>query len=176
MLAGCVPVVVMDGIELPFENVLNYASFAVRIAEADLPRLPQLLRAISPQRVAALQRGVRAVRQRFTRGIRVESTVHRASQLSEPDWSRVADACGRGLGLDLPLQVSPGGDGDRTERRPGVIFQRRYGSLAPNELRISPNRTSLAPVLAPVVAAAATSEDALDTVMRILLLRAARRP
>ena len=73
----------MDGIELPFENVLNYASFAVRIAEADLPRLPQLLRAISPQRVAALQRGVRAVRQRFTCGILVEST---ASQLSQPDW------------------------------------------------------------------------------------------
>ena len=50
-----------------------------------------------------------------------------------------------------------------------------YGSLAPNELRVSPNRTSLAPVLAPVVAAAARSEDALGTVMRILLLRAARR-
>jgi len=72
--------------------------------------------------------------------------------------------------------VSPGGEFDRTERRLDVICNHRYGSLAPNELRISPNRTSLAPVLAPVVAAAAASEDALDTVMRILLLRAARRP
>lgn len=106
----------MDGIEFPFENVLNYAAFAVRVAEADLPRLPAILRAIPPERVAALQRGVKAVRQRFT-----------------------------------------------------------YGSLAPNELRISPSRSSLSPVLAPVVEAAARSEDALDTVMRILLLRAARR-
>ena len=163
----------MDGIELPFENVLNYASFAVRIAEADLPRLPQLLRAISPQQVAALQRGVRAVRQRFTCGILVESTVHLAGPVSFPS------PLGRRLqprpGLDLPLRVSPGGECDRTERRLAVNCQHRYGSLAPNELRISPNRTSLAPVLAPVVAAAAASEDALDTVMRILLLRAARR-
>ena len=51
VLAGCVPVIVMDGIDLPFENVLHYPAFSVRIAEADLPQLPRILRAIPPGRV-----------------------------------------------------------------------------------------------------------------------------
>ena len=42
VFAGCVPVIVMDGIEMPFENVLHYPSFSVRIKEADVPRLPSL--------------------------------------------------------------------------------------------------------------------------------------
>jgi len=38
VLAGCVPVIVMDGIEMPFENVLNYPAFSIRLTEAQLPR------------------------------------------------------------------------------------------------------------------------------------------
>ena len=113
VLAGCVPVIVMDGIDLPFENVLHYPAFSVRVAEADLPQLPRILRAIPPDRVAELQANLRRVRSRFT-----------------------------------------------------------YASMAPNELRVSANASSLAPVLAPVVEVARTSEDAFATVMRTLLLRA----
>merc|ERR1711871_804212 len=65
VFAGCVPVIVMDGIEMPFENVLNYDSFSVRIAEAEIPNLPNLLRGISPARVATLQAGLAIVRSRF---------------------------------------------------------------------------------------------------------------
>ncbi|CAA6667335.1 unnamed protein product [Spirodela intermedia] len=34
ILQGCIPVVIQDGIFLPYENVLNYESFAVRINDA----------------------------------------------------------------------------------------------------------------------------------------------
>ena len=114
IFAGCVPLIISDGIELPFENVLDYSLFSLRVAEADIPRLPALLRAIPPRRIAELQRGVRAVRSRFG-----------------------------------------------------------YASIAPNELRISPNRTLAAPLLAPLAAAA--GEDALHTLLRVMLFRAATR-
>ena len=50
-----------------------------------------------------------------------------------------------------------------------------YASLASNELRVSANASALKPLLSPLLEASRTSEDALDTVMRLLLLRAARR-
>ena len=117
VLAGCVPVIVMDGIEMPFENVLDYSSFSIRLTEAQLPQLPHLLRAVPRARVAALQEGLRRVRSRFT-----------------------------------------------------------YASTAANDLRVSPNASLAAPVLARVAAVAAVSEDVLDTVLRVLLHRAANRP
>ena len=116
VLAGCIPVVVGDGIHLPFENALRYAAFSIRIAEADVPRLPAILRRVPQSRVEALRRGLAAVRSRFT-----------------------------------------------------------YLSLAPNELRISPNAHLAAPLLRPLAAAAQHEEDALDTLLRLLLLRAAQR-
>ena len=114
IFAGCVPLIISDGIELPFENVLDYSRFSLRVAEADIPRLPALLRDMPPHRIAELQRGVRAVRSRFG-----------------------------------------------------------YASIASNELRISPNRTLAAPLLAPLAAAA--GEDALHTLLRVMLHRAATR-
>ena len=117
VFAGCVPVIVMDGIQMPFENVLDYSAFAVRIAEADVPRLPAILRAIPRARIAALQAGLAQVRSRFG-----------------------------------------------------------YSSLAGNELRIllqpkGPTRE----YLTRLAADNEQHEDALQTLLRVLLYRAARR-
>ena len=107
VFAGCVPVIIMDGIDMPFENVLRYEAFSVRaqsrdflltgsdrhymptpqpctracsvhappyahaqvrIAEADVDRLPAILRAIPPSQIAKLQAGLRDVRSRFGYG------------------------------------------------------------------------------------------------------------
>jgi len=43
MNAGCVPVIISDGYVLPFSECLNYESFSVRIAEAEVEMLPELL-------------------------------------------------------------------------------------------------------------------------------------
>ena len=116
LFAGCVPVIVMDGIEFPFENVLNYSAFSIRIAEKDVPRLPAILRAVPPERIATLQAGLARVRSRFG-----------------------------------------------------------YGSLARNELRLwpaGPQRN----VLLKLAVHNEQHEDALQTMLRVLLYRAASAP
>jgi len=117
IFAGCVPVIVMDGIELPFENVLNYAAFSVRIAEADIDRLPAILKAIRPETVRQLQAGLARVRSRFG-----------------------------------------------------------YSSLASNELRINLASPADTPdYLTKLAQGSERHEDALHTVLRVLLYRAAKR-
>eukprot|EP00964_Phaeocystis_antarctica_P018792 scaffold10351_cov62-Phaeocystis_antarctica.AAC.15 len=66
IIMGCIPVVVSDAILVPWENVLDFSSFGLRIPRAELPRLPQILRAIPEARVRQLQRGLVAVWERFT--------------------------------------------------------------------------------------------------------------
>ena len=51
IIMGCIPVVVQDEILVPWENVLDFGSFGLRIPRAQLPRLPQILRAIPEVRV-----------------------------------------------------------------------------------------------------------------------------
>ena len=68
IFAGCIPVIIMDGIELPFENVLDYTAFSVRVAETNIDRLPSLLREISSSEVQRLRSGLDAVRSRFGYG------------------------------------------------------------------------------------------------------------
>ena len=112
----------MDGIELPFENVLDYSAFSVRVAEADVPRLPSILRGIPSAEVARLRAGLSLVRSRFG-----------------------------------------------------------YSSLAHNELRLAqamsaaPGAAPPAPYLSELARHNELHEDALQTVMRVLLYRAARR-
>lgn len=66
ILLGCIPVIIQDGILAPWENVLNFTAFAVRLPRRDLPRLPELLRAIPDARVAEMQAALGRVWERFT--------------------------------------------------------------------------------------------------------------
>jgi hypothetical protein len=50
---GCIPVIIMDGVHMPFEGVLDYATFSIRVPERHLEQLDTLLRAVTPQRQAA---------------------------------------------------------------------------------------------------------------------------
>ncbi|WVZ55657.1 hypothetical protein U9M48_006291 [Paspalum notatum var. saurae] len=65
MLQGCIPVIIQDGIFLPYENVLNYNSFAVRIQEDDIPVLINKLRGINETQVEFMLGNVRQMWQRF---------------------------------------------------------------------------------------------------------------
>jgi hypothetical protein len=44
---GCIPVIIMDNVHMPFETSLNYSSFALRVAEKDVEQLDRLLRSVS---------------------------------------------------------------------------------------------------------------------------------
>ncbi|CAL4901129.1 unnamed protein product [Urochloa decumbens] len=53
---GCVPVVVADGIVLPFHDAIPWAEAAVFVAEEDVPRLDTILTSIPPEEVVRRQR------------------------------------------------------------------------------------------------------------------------
>eukprot|EP01018_Ginkgo_biloba_P032824 Gb_35367 [translate_table: standard] len=65
ILQGCIPVIIQDGIQLPYENLLNYDSFAVRIAEDDIPHLVQILRGINETELEFKLANVQKLWQRF---------------------------------------------------------------------------------------------------------------
>lgn len=65
MLAGCIPVIIQDGIEMTFSNLVDVESFSIRIAHADIARIPQILRAVTPERIKAMKANLRKVWRRW---------------------------------------------------------------------------------------------------------------
>ena len=61
VLVGCVPIVIQDGVEMAFEDVLPWHRFALRLTFSDIPILPQLLARIPAAHVARLRRGLGCV-------------------------------------------------------------------------------------------------------------------
>ncbi|CAM6123952.1 unnamed protein product [Calypogeia fissa] len=84
ILHGCIPVIIQDGIDLPFENVLDYSKFAVRIAEEQLPLMVHILRSIPEEKVDEMQSVVQTIWQRFTyhKAIRLEADRQEIMQTS----------------------------------------------------------------------------------------------
>ncbi|XP_057535580.1 uncharacterized protein LOC130813737 isoform X1 [Amaranthus tricolor] len=65
ILHGCIPVIIQDGIFLPYENVLNYESFAVRISEDEIPNLIKVLRAFNKTEIEFKLANIQRIWQRF---------------------------------------------------------------------------------------------------------------
>ncbi|KAJ1409926.1 Exostosin-like [Sesbania bispinosa] len=65
VLQGCIPVVIQDGIFLPYENVLNYDSFAVRIPEDEIPNLIKILQGFNDTEIKLKLANVQKIWQRF---------------------------------------------------------------------------------------------------------------
>ena len=66
ILLGCIPVVVQDEILTPWENVLNFTSFAIRLPRNQLHRMIDILKAIPQERIKAMQAKLSVVWERFT--------------------------------------------------------------------------------------------------------------
>lgn len=50
--AGCVPVTIQDHVAQPYQDFLNYDDFGLVLRNADVPRLPEILRAVPMDTVA----------------------------------------------------------------------------------------------------------------------------
>ena len=48
-MVGCVPLLIGDDVELPFEWLIDYRSITVRVGEADIPRLEEIVNSISDE-------------------------------------------------------------------------------------------------------------------------------
>lgn len=62
---GCVPVILADNYDLPFEDILNWKSFSVVVATSDIPNLKRILQEISSEEYVKLQNNVLKVRKHF---------------------------------------------------------------------------------------------------------------
>ena len=58
MVAGCVPVIIQDGVHQPYDDVIPYHKFSLRVPQAELENLEARLRAITPAQLRMLQHGV----------------------------------------------------------------------------------------------------------------------
>jgi hypothetical protein len=67
--AGCIPVIIADKLQLPFERRLKYEEFTLRISEADALarplRLLKRLRAMPAPRIREMQQKLRQARPAF---------------------------------------------------------------------------------------------------------------
>ncbi len=54
---GCIPVPITDYVLQPFEPELDWSSFSVPVLEADVPRMHEVLAAISKAKISEMQAG-----------------------------------------------------------------------------------------------------------------------
>jgi len=66
LLHGCIPVILQDGVDAPWETVLDWRAYSLRVPRERMGGLFDELKALPTERVAALQAGVRDVWPRFT--------------------------------------------------------------------------------------------------------------
>ena len=91
ILRGSIPVILQDESVLPFEPFLDYSTFAVRVPLQDIPRLDEILFAVTPAEIASKQQKVLEVApyfvwdtaaggQAFEGVMQTVSHIHRARQ------------------------------------------------------------------------------------------------
>lgn len=61
----CVPVIIADNFVLTLSDVLNWSSFSVVVAEKDIPKLMEILLAITLRRYQKMQTNIRMVQKHF---------------------------------------------------------------------------------------------------------------
>eukprot|EP00939_MAST-03C_sp_MAST-3C-sp1_P000034 g34.t1 len=65
VVLGCIPVIIADNIELPFEQYVDYRAFTVKVLDADVDKLDTILRNIPPGVVEEKQQALARVAQHF---------------------------------------------------------------------------------------------------------------
>lgn len=58
MAMGCVPVIVQDGVYQPYQDLLPYQQFSIRLPKHRLPHIAEVLSSISDEEYIRLRQGV----------------------------------------------------------------------------------------------------------------------
>jgi len=58
MMVGCIPVVIADEIEFPYENTMDWTQLTVKIKETDAERTYEILKAIPEETIRAKQAAI----------------------------------------------------------------------------------------------------------------------
>lgn len=63
--AECVPVILSKKYVLPFSDVLRWDAFSIQVDVSEIPRLKEVLSAVSEERYRRLKEGLKLVRRHF---------------------------------------------------------------------------------------------------------------
>jgi len=66
MLMGCVPLIIQPRTQLPFEDLLPYDTFSLRLENTEIPNLHHILAGVTPERHARMRREVERYRKAFS--------------------------------------------------------------------------------------------------------------
>lgn len=93
MAANCVPVIVNDGVVMPFENVLDWKRAAVFVMEDYLNTVMDVLKKISEDRLKDMQKQVHFLYQRYFVNMRsiIETTLDVMQSRVYPHQARTYD-------------------------------------------------------------------------------------
>jgi hypothetical protein len=74
VLHGCIPVVIMDEVHAVYESILVWDSFSVRVNQASVKQLPEILLSIPKDKVQRMQPRLRRVWHRCERQLPTQCT------------------------------------------------------------------------------------------------------
>jgi len=118
---NCLPLIAQPYVMQPFEDLLNYDNFSVRVEMAEIERLPEILHSFDGQRIAEMRRSLELVRPAFMwDGLAYNYTIlalcHRFAQLLHAPQRAEANArCG--CPALLLWRARPRGSASRSTRR-----------------------------------------------------------
>lgn len=64
-VAGCIPVVIQDGVRQPFDDVMDYWDFSISLRFEDIPRLDNILGKVTPTKAQHMRRHLRGAAKNF---------------------------------------------------------------------------------------------------------------
>ncbi|GAB4813993.1 hypothetical protein N2152v2_001039 [Parachlorella kessleri] len=129
VLHGCIPVVIQDQVEMELSSLLDVSAFSLRVAQADMGRLPEILKAVPRERIQEMQAALWRVWHKYFYGSyrpfqgRVRELRQRRQQ-----WAAVARVWAHADGWDvLPPTLRRWGEWPRVvlQQEPG-----RYNETA----------------------------------------------
>ena len=62
---SCIPVIIQDNVHVAFTTLMNLDAISLRIAHADMERIPEILLAVSAERIREMQTNLGAVWRRY---------------------------------------------------------------------------------------------------------------
>jgi hypothetical protein len=72
ILLGCIPVIIADYIELPFEDLIDYRKFTVKISEENVVFVKQILLTIPPEEIRKKQEYMKTIYHHFLFNLQVQ--------------------------------------------------------------------------------------------------------
>ena len=123
-VANCIPLVAQPFVLQPFEDVLPYERFAIRLSLPQVDELPRILDAVGPSELATMRRELERVRPAFVWGKRGRAY----------DYTLVA-LCHRAIELHGALHGGARDCAELSEPLPGARRSRRWPSWLPTAVK-----------------------------------------